>query len=286
MPEISITIDNKTYKAESGKTILEVARENSIHIPALCYHESVSHNTSCFVCVVKDTKSGRFLPSCAAVANDGMVIESESAEVLDMRQTALNLLLSEHTGDCEAPCTIACPAHAKVEEYVRAGRNKDMFEALKIIKQRIPLPMSIGRVCPRFCEKDCRRNVSDRPIAINDFKRLAADMHYETYLEDLPNLNGRKVGIVGAGPGGLAIAYFLRLNGIASDLFDKMPKPGGMLRYGIPEYRLPKNILDIELAHFDKMGGITIHCNRKLGDNLSLEELEQKYDAVAITIGS
>jgi len=131
VPEISITIDKKTYKTESGKTILEVARENNIHIPALCYHESISHNTSCFVCVVKDTKTGRFLPSCAAMANDGMVIESDTEEVRDMRQTALNLLLSEHTGDCEAPCTIACPAHARVEEYVRAGRNKDMLEALK-----------------------------------------------------------------------------------------------------------------------------------------------------------
>ncbi|MBN2601213.1 MAG: FAD-dependent oxidoreductase [Candidatus Marinimicrobia bacterium] len=286
MPKIYITIDNKSFTVESGKTILEVARENGIQIPALCYHESVSHNTSCFVCVVKDTKSGRFLPSCAAMANDGMVIESESEEVRDMRQTALNLLLSEHTGDCEAPCTIACPAHARVEEYVRAGRNKNMLEALKIIKQRIPLPMSIGRVCPRFCEKDCRRNVSDKPIAINDFKRLAADMHYESYLEDLPELNGKKVGIVGAGPGGLAIAYFLRLHGIASDLYDKMPKPGGMLRYGIPEYRLPKKILDTEIAHFDKMGGITIQCGQKLGDNLDLKELEHKYDAVAITIGS
>jgi len=209
--EISITIDNKTYKTESGKTILEVARENGITIPTLCYDESISHNTSCFVCVVKDTKSGRFMPSCASLAIDGMVIESESDEVRDMRRTALNLLLSEHTGDCEAPCTMACPAHANVEEYVRAGRNRDMLEALKIIKQLIPLPMSIGRVCPRFCEKDCRRNVIDKAVAINDFKRLAADMYYETYMEELPDLNGKKVGIVGAGPAGLAVAYFLRL---------------------------------------------------------------------------
>jgi len=284
--EISITIDNKTYKTESGKTILEVARENGITIPTLCYDESISHNTSCFVCVVKDTKSGRFMPSCASLAIDGMVIESESDEVRDMRRTALNLLLSEHTGDCEAPCTMACPAHANVEEYVRAGRNRDMLEALKIIKQRIPLPMSIGRVCPRFCEKDCRRNVIDKAVAINDFKRLAADMYYETYMEELPDLNGKKVGIVGAGPAGLAVAYFLRLNGIASDLYDKMPKPGGMLRYGIPEYRLPKKILDTEIAHFDKMGGIDIHCNRTLGKDITIEELTEKYDAVAVTIGS
>jgi len=286
VPKISITIDNRKLSVENGKTILEAARENDINIPALCYHDQVSHNTSCFVCVVKDIKTGQFMPSCAAIATDGMIIESESEEVRSMRQMALNLLLSEHSGDCEAPCTIACPAHAQVEEYVRAGRNKDLLKALQIIKQRIPLPMSIGRVCPRFCEKDCRRNVKDQPVAINDFKRLAADMHYDTYMEDLPELNGKKVGIVGAGPGGLAIAYFLRLNGIAAVLYDKMPQAGGMLRYGIPEYRLPKQILDREISHFDKMGGINIIYNRELGKNITIEELKDKYDAVAIAIGS
>jgi formate dehydrogenase major subunit len=107
VPKITITIDNRKLSVENGKTILEAARENDINIPALCYHDKVSHNTSCFVCVVKDVKSGQFMPSCAAIATDGMIIESESEEVQSMRQMALNLLLSEHTGDCEAPCTIA-----------------------------------------------------------------------------------------------------------------------------------------------------------------------------------
>ncbi|HDP68892.1 MAG TPA: molybdopterin oxidoreductase, partial [Candidatus Marinimicrobia bacterium] len=286
MSDIRIIIDNKICNAKSGQTILEVARENDIFIPTLCYNENISHNTSCLVCVVKDSKTGRFLPSCAALTDDGMVIESDSDNVRDMRRTALNLLLSEHIGDCEAPCTIACPAHANVEEYVRAGRNKDLLEALKIIKQRIPLPMSIGRVCPRFCEKDCRRNIIDKPVAINDVKRLAADLYYESYMEDLPVLNGKKVAIIGAGPGGLGAAYFLRLNGIASDIYDQMPEAGGMLRYGIPEYRLPKSILDKEIAHFEKMGGIKFFFNRKLGDDLTLKELDQQYDAIVVAIGS
>jgi len=286
VPEITLTIDNRKINAEKGQTILEIAKENNIEIPTLCHHQKISHTTSCFVCVVKDVKTGKFIPSCSSMAMDGMELETNSDEVFSMRQTALNLLLSEHTGDCEAPCTLACPAHAKVEEYVRAGRLGKHLEGLKIIKQRIPLPMSIGRVCPRFCEKDCRRNIIDGAIAINDFKRLAADLHYDEYMEDCPALNGQKVGIVGAGPAGLAIAYFLRLQGIASDLYDKMPKPGGMLRYGIPEYRLPKEVLDREIAHFEKMGGIQIHCNRELGKDITLPELEKQYDAVAITIGS
>lgn len=284
--KVTISIDNRNFSAEKGKTILEIARENGIEIPTLCYNEKVSRTTSCFVCVVKDVKSGKFIPSCSSEAVDGMQIESDTEEVFEMRQTALNLLLSEHIGDCEAPCTLACPAHARVEEYVRAGKEGKFLEGLKIIKERIPLPLSIGRVCPRFCEKDCRRNVLDEAVAINDVKRLCADLYYEDYIEDLSDLNNKKVAIVGAGPAGLSIAYFLRLNGVSSDVFDKMPEPGGMLRYGIPEFRLPKNILNKEIDHFRKMGGINIFCNRELGKDLTLDELKNKYNAVAITIGS
>ncbi len=284
---ITITIDGKRFTAEKGETILKVAERNGIAIPTLCFSEKVTKNTACFVCVVKDLKTGRFVPSCAMEVTDGMEVASDVPEVREMRLTALNLILSEHRGDCEAPCTIACPAHAQVEEYVREGRKGNFLEALKIIKQRIPLPLSIGRVCPRFCEKDCRRNVVDKEaVAINDFKRLAADLHYDSYLEDLPPLTGKKVAVVGAGPAGLSVAYFLRLNGVASDLYDKMPAAGGMLRYGIPEYRLPKAILDKEIAHFTKMGGISFIFNKKIGKDLSLDDLKKKYDAIAITVGS
>jgi formate dehydrogenase major subunit len=215
-----------------------------------------------------------------------MEIDASSPEVLDMRKTALDLLLSEHKGDCEAPCTMACPAHARVEEYVREGKKGEHLEGLKIIKERIPLPMSIGRVCPRFCEKDCRRNVTDKPVAINDFKRLAADMYYEDYMEERKPLNGKKVAIVGAGPAGYSAAYYLRLEGVASDIYEKREKPGGLLRYGIPEYRLPKGILDVELGHLPRMGGINIFTGKEVGKDISLNELKKKYDAVVLAFGS
>ena len=173
------TIDGKTLTADTGETILQVASRNGIVIPTLCHSKKITKTTSCFVCIVKDAKTGKFLPSCAAMPGPGQTLESQTAEVLEMRRSALNLLLSEHTGDCEAPCTVSCPAHALVEEYVREGRKGDFLESLKIIKERIPLPMSIGRVCPRFCEKDCRRNVQDLPVGINEFKRLAADLDYD-----------------------------------------------------------------------------------------------------------
>ncbi|MBN2716159.1 MAG: FAD-dependent oxidoreductase [Deltaproteobacteria bacterium] len=283
--KIAFTIDGRAMTAQTGETLLQVASRNGIFIPTLCHDKRITKTTSCFVCVVRHVQSGRFVPSCAATPQPGHDYESSSAAVYEMRQTALNLLLSEHSGDCESPCTIACPAHAQVEEYVRAGRKGDFREALRIIKERIPLPISIGRVCPRFCEKDCRRNINGTPVAINEFKRLAADLHYDEYMEALPPLGDKKVAIVGAGPAGLASAYFLRRQGITSQIFERMPQPGGMLRYGIPEYRLPKSLLNRELAHFEKMGGIFINCGVTLGRDIQLETLQQEYDAVVISIG-
>ncbi len=287
MAKMNLKIDGKEVEATTGQTILEVAEENGIEIPTLCYHEELSKTTSCYLCMVKDKNSGNFIPSCSAEIADGMDLDASSDEIFEMRQTALNLLLSEHSGDCEAPCSMACPAGLQIEEYLRAARKGDFLETLKIIKDKLPLPISIGRVCPRFCEEDCRRNVIDEDaVNINDVKRFAADMHYEDYLEELPELTDKKVAVVGAGPAGYTVAYYLRLKGIQTDLYDKMPKPGGMLRYGIPEYRLPKDILDTELAHFDKMGGIEVFCNQELGKDIELEELKDNYDAVALTIGS
>ena len=286
MSDIIFKIDGREVAAQPGETILQAAARIGVEIPTLCYNQKISRTTSCFVCVVKDCKTGKFLPSCSACPAPGQEIDASSDEVKDMRRTALSLLVSEHTGDCEAPCTLACPAHATVEEYVRAGRNGDFKKALEIIKQRIPLPMSVGRVCPRFCERDCRRNIGGKPVSINDVKRLSADMYYDTYMEDLPALNGKRVAIVGAGPAGLSAAYYLRLQGVASFLFEQMPEAGGMLRYGIPEFRLPKDTLRKELAHFDKMGGIEIRTGQKLGKDFTIEQLEQDFDAVILAVGS
>ena len=285
MADINFILDGKAVTAAPGETILSVATKNGIEIPTLCFNGRVSRTTACFVCVVKDKKTGRFLPSCSACPVEGQEVDASSDEVRDMRRTALGLLLSEHTGDCEAPCTMACPAHASVEEYVRAGRQGDFKKALEIIKQRIPLPMSIGRVCPRFCEKDCRKNVTSKPVSINDFKRLAADLYYEEYMEELPELKDKKVAIVGAGPAGLSAAYYLRRLGYGSRIFERMPEAGGMLRYGIPEFRLPKATLRKELEHFKKMG-IEIETGKELGKDFTIESLKKEYQAVIVTVGS
>ena len=281
---IEFFLDGKAVVAQAGQTIMDVAKANGINIPGLCGEKRISKTTSCFVCVVKDKKTGKFLPSCSAMPTAGQDIDVTGEDVLEMRRTALNLLLSEHNGDCEAPCTVACPAHAAVEEYVRAAANGDFKGALAIIKERIPMPITVGRVCPRFCEKQCRRNVNGEPVAINEFKRLAADVCYDSYMEDLPELTGKKVAVIGGGPAGLAAAYYLRLKGIQTVIFEQMPKAGGMTRYGIPEYRLPKNLLDKEIAHFEKMG-IEFSFGKTLGKDIQLDELQKQFDAVIVAIG-
>ena len=289
---IEFFLDGKAVTAEPGQTIMAVAKANGISIPGLCGEPRISKTTSCFVCVVKDKKTGKFLPSCSAFPSAGQEIEVTTPEVLEMRRTALNLLLSEHNGDCEAPCTLACPAHADVEEYVRAAGNGDFEKALQIIKERIPMPLTIGRVCPRFCEKQCRRNIDGEPVAINEFKRIAADKCYDSFMEDLPELCGKKVAVIGGGPAGLSAAYYLRKLGFSATIFDMMPAAGGMTRYGIPEYRMPKNLLDKEIAHFEKMG-IAFEFGKKLGKNFpklspwqiyiitSEEEFEKLYGVKA-----
>lgn len=284
-PGIRFFLDGREVVAGPGETILAVAGRLGIKIPTLCFNPKISRTTSCFVCVVKDLKTGKFLPSCSACPTPGQQIDASSEEVRDMRRTALALLLSEHTGDCEAPCTLACPAHANVEEYVRAGRDGDFLECLKIIKKRIPLPLSAGRVCPRFCEQDCRRNIGGKPVAINDVKRIAADLYYDSYMEELPPLNGKQAAVAGAGPAGLSAGYFLRLKGIKPVLFEKQPEPGGMLRYGIPEFRLPKKILRRELAHFPKMG-LEIRTGTEFGKDITLEQLTRDFDAVILAVGA
>src|SRR6056297_3639762 len=105
MSKVNIKIDGKEIEAKEGQTILEVAEENGIEIPTLCYHEQLSQTTSCYLCMVKDKKSGNYIPSCSSDIADGMDIEATSDDIFEMRKTTLDLLLSEHSGDCEAPCT-------------------------------------------------------------------------------------------------------------------------------------------------------------------------------------
>ena len=287
METINLTINGKKITAPAGSTILEAARSNGIYIPTLCYDEAVEVYGACGLCVVEAEGVAKLLRSCSAKAADGMVIHTESERVIKSRKIAMELLMSAHDGDCVAPCQLACPANTDCQGYVGLIANGRFDDALKLIKDRIALPASIGRVCPHPCEKACRRAKVEEPINIAQLKAFAADLDLkgDTYLPEVAKSTGKKVAIVGGGPAGLTAALYLRMKGHQVTVFDMMDKMGGMLRYGIPRYRLPKEVLDSEISVIEKTG-VRLVNNVKYGKDITLDMLKSVNDAVILAPGA
>ena len=288
MKSIHLTINGQNITGQEGQTILEIAAASGIHIPTLCHDGRVVPAGACGVCVVEAEKSPRLLRACSTKAADGMVISTDTPRVREARDSALALMLSDHTGDCRPPCALACPAQTDCQGYVGLVANGAYKEALSLIREKLPLPGCIGRVCPAPCEKACRREMVEEPISIAHLKTFVADTVKAMGAYTLPTPKsdtGKHVAIVGGGPGGLTSAYFLRLSGHNVTIYDAMPKMGGMLRYGIPDFRLPQAVLDDEIAQIE-CAGVTMKNEIKLGTNITLDELRNRYDAVLIAIGA
>ena len=288
MKKFRMNIDGKEVFGLPGQTILEVARENDIFIPTLCFDERTEIYGACGLCVVEVEGNPKLCKACATTISDGMVVMTNTERVIESRKTNLELLISNHNGDCKAPCSLACPAGTDCQGYVGLIANGEFEKAQELIKDRIPLPASIGRVCPHPCEDKCRRGLVDEPISIAMLKRFAGDydmMADESFLPEIDEPTGKSVAIIGGGPMGLSAAYFLRQKGHEVTIFDAMPKLGGMLRYGIPEYRLPKEVLDAEIDIIAAMG-VEMIPNTKIGEDLSFETVQNDFDAVLIAIGA
>lgn len=285
---MEVVLNGKTIEAEAGLTILELARQQGLEIPTLCHDEELNPYGSCWVCAVQVEGRRGFVTSCGTKLTPGMVITTDSEEIRAARKMALELLISNHYADCEAPCKIACPDHVDIQTYVSLIANGKYHEAVKVIKDTLPMPLSIGRVCPAFCEQECRRQVVEEPIAIRQLKRYAADQDLAdcwNYTPEKLESNGKKVAIIGGGPSGLTCGYYLSFGGFEVDLYEAEQACGGWLRYGIPQYRLPKEILDAEIELMAS-GGMNIHYGKALGKDISLGELSKAYDAVYLAIGA
>ena len=326
-------IDNKPVDAPDGATILEAAAAAGIEIPSLCYLPGCDASTSCFVCAVKVDDQEHLLPACATKAREGMRVESDSPPVRQARRTALELLLSDHVGDCVAPCRLACPAGLDAPRMLDQLARGDEAAARETILQSLPLPAVLGHICPAPCQKACRRGKLDSHVEIRQLHTIAGLAmtegtrgtvpldgtvpDYEGTKGSVP-LNGtvpdfdrsvrqrssgqpacrtgrsqtagqspiaeaRRVVIVGAGPAGLAAAWFLAREGIACTILEKASAAGGGLRQ-IEAGRLPSGVLEADAArilqHVDIRPGVAI------GDDVTLGQLRNQFDAVLLACGS
>jgi len=285
--QVHITIDGRELTVAANSTILEAARGAEIEIPTLCYHPELKIFNSCLLCVVEVKGLKRPVLSCGTRVTEGMVVTTQSELIRDTRKVALELLLSEHCGDCVAPCNLHCPALCDIQGFVHAIAEEDYREAIRIIKEDIPLPAALGRVCPAPCEDNCRRQRVEEAEAICTLKRFAADedLAGEPYLPEVAPDTGYHVAVIGAGPAGLTVAYYLRRMGHGVTIYEEHPEPGGMLRYGIPAYRLPREQLAAEIKTITDLG-IELHTNVRVGRDISISELEEKYDAIFVGIGA
>ena len=246
---ITLTIDGRQITVEPGTTVLDAAQWLGIRIPTMCHVPGIEPASSCFLCAVQIEGRRTLSPACAMPVAPGMVVVTESVDIRNARKMALELLLSDHAGECVAPCAAVCPAGLDIPGFVYGIATGDTRRAMEVIADRLALPGSLGRICPRLCERQCRRADLDQGLSIGALHRYVADVDHDAaqYVPPRAPSTGKSVAIVGAGPAGLAAAYYLLQRGHDCTLFDAHALGGGMLRYGIPASRLPKDALDAEI---------------------------------------
>lgn len=284
---IELLINNKTVSVPTGTSVLKAAEILGIHVPTMCFHEGYTNHPSCMLCLVKDVRSGKLHPSCALPVQNGMEIVTDDDEIWESRKEALELLLSDHVGDCEAPCRPSCPANMDIPSMNRLISIGKFTEALALVKEDIALPLILGHICPAPCEKACRRMQVDDAVSICGLKKFVAAHDIESsnsYLPEKEEKSNKKVAVIGTGPAGLACAFYLLKHGHNCVLFDKNEEVGGTLRYDIPKDKLPDSAIDAEVDILIKYG-----AEFKLGITITSElyksEIEKEYDAVVFAIG-
>ncbi len=284
----TVTIDNSVLSFEPGETILQVATRAGIAIPTLCHLDGIEPPTSCFVCVVKIQGRSSLAPSCATLAEEGMRVESETEEVHKYRRQALELLLSEHAGDCEGPCRRICPADLDIPIMAKQIVDGQLEAAARTVRERLAFPGVLGYICPAPCQKGCVRATLDGAVAIRDLHKGVAETVHASDCDWWPRAqpaSGKRVTILGAGPAGLSSAYYLTLLGHQCTVIDEHEEPGGQLRYGCDRTTLPLRILEQEIEVIRALG-VEFQMGCKISDATTLDELLHRSDALLLAIGT
>ena len=291
--QVTLTVDGHEVTCDRGDTVLIAAQKAGISIPTLCYEPRLPAIAACRVCVVEIEGTRKLTASCTAVAREGMVVRTDTERTRSMRYLYLELLLSDHNAFCTPPCRDACPTHIKIPQFLDFVAHKDYKSGVRKLREDLPFPSILGRVCPRPCEPRCRRQLIEEPITICQLHRflgdqcLDAEQDGELLLPVEPKSDsGKRIAIVGGGPAGLAAAFYARLEGHAVKIFEALPKPGGMLRYRTPGYRLPRDVMDKELNVLWRLG-VELQVNSRLGLDFELQDLfDEGYDAVLLAVGA
>ena len=243
-----------------------------------------------FVDIKKCTACGSCWPGCPVVMKSefNMGTGPRKAIYIPFPQAIPNKASIDKREDrlCKAACVDACPIHTNVLGYLKHISEGRFNDAYMLIRDTNPFPSACGRVCYAPCERVCNRGQMDDPLAIRDLKRFAVDQFDLESLEP-PQVQktGRKVAVIGAGPAGLACAHDCALEGHDVTVFEALPEPGGMLRYAIPEYRLPKAELRKEVGYIEKLG-VVIKCGVEIGKDVTLEDIKSEYEALFIGTGA
>lgn len=282
-----VTVNSQSIDVPDGTTVLDAARRLGIDIPALCHYDALPPNMSCMLCVVEIEGRNGVVPACAHPVEDGMIVETETPGLFELRRQGLALLLSDHVGDCRAPCQHTCPVGMDVPAMLRQVQEGDLRGAITTIRADMALPSVLGRVCPELCERTCRRAVLDQPAAICRVKQFVADKDLEEDEPCLPEVapsTGKRVAIVGAGPAGLSAAYHLALAGHGCTVMDAASRAGGRLRIEYDDVSLPRSVIDAEIGVIEHLG-VEVQSNTSISDVDALDSLVQAYDAVLLAVG-
>lgn len=278
---IHLKIDNQPISVPAGTSILNAAKTIGIDIPSMCYLHGNSNHPSCMVCIVKDVRSGTLFPSCAMPVETEMDIITNDEDVRNARKDALELLMSDHVGDCEAPCRTACPAFMDIPNMNRLIAKGEYLEAVKVVKEEIALPFILGHICSAPCEKVCRRKQVDNPVSICLLKRFTANQNL--YLPEKQSATNKKVAIIGAGPTGLACAFYLLKLGHNCVVFNSNSEVGGSL-LSLPESELPKEVLKAEVDLIKEFGA-EFKLNTTVTPDYISNEINKSFDAFVFATG-